>query len=248
MAESATGFAYWRRLYARQRYMTPGAKETVALVQQQLLGLGVVSLVEIAGGKGEAAATLATENGATVTMVDRYPGFLGLARERLAEADADERVRLMLGDGRQLPFAADQFDGGYCIGAPSLVGLDDCISELARVVRPGGFIVVSDLVWRTLPEEPLGPKWDWVATWPPVTDQTYAAVLSTHGLTVEHIEVFPRSVWDAYHDPMQSVIDDARSAGDTDFADLAQPHLTLERGAADRYLNYAAFVARIPHD
>jgi ubiquinone/menaquinone biosynthesis C-methylase UbiE len=56
-------------------------------------------------------------------------------------------VRLVQGDGHRLPFASHSFDACNCsfcfanIGDPRLV-----IQEMARVLRPGGLIAVTDVV------------------------------------------------------------------------------------------------------
>lgn len=81
---------------------------------------------------------LASLRGAVVTALDASPGLLAIARQRLPNADVRE------GDLEDLPFADASFDAVTAVN--SLFYAEDmaaAMRELARVVRPGGRIVVT---------------------------------------------------------------------------------------------------------
>jgi malonyl-CoA O-methyltransferase len=114
-----------------------------------LSGLTVADL-----GCGTGRYTLrALERGARrVYAVDLSGGMLRVARSRLVR---DERVALLQADMQALPFAEGRLDGilsGLALGyAPRL---DRAVGELGRVLRPGGFALLSDL-------HPIGPSLGW---------------------------------------------------------------------------------------
>lgn len=91
-------------------------------------------VLEVGGGPGELAVRIADELGCRVTMVDISPRMVQLARER----GVDARV----GDVQELPFDEGSFD---CAVAAWMLfhvpDLDRGLSELARVLRPGGRLV-----------------------------------------------------------------------------------------------------------
>ncbi len=91
-------------------------------------------ILEVGGGPGELAARLGDELAADVTMLDISARMVDLARER----GVDARV----GDVQQLPFDDGSFD---CAVAAWMLfhvpDLDRGLSELARVLRPGGRLV-----------------------------------------------------------------------------------------------------------
>lgn len=201
--------------------------------------------LEVASGKGEAACAVAERAGCRVYAIDRHPPFLRLAATKVAAHGLGERVRLVCGDGRRLPFPDAGVDVGYCMGAPSLVGLEPCLRELHRVVRAGGPIVVSDVYWHHLPREPLGPEWRWLAdaAEQPTLDG-YRETMRICGLQVVATDLHDRAAWEAYWAPMLATAVDERERGEAAFAEELESGVDLERRAVERFIGYATFVAR----
>ncbi|MFH1085881.1 MAG: methyltransferase domain-containing protein [Chloroflexota bacterium] len=77
--------------------------------------------------------------------LDRSPGMLASAQRALADWSA--QVALVRGDASALPFAEGTFDAVACLEA--LEFMDSwaaVVAELARVVRPGGVLLLSNRV------------------------------------------------------------------------------------------------------
>src|SRR3989442_136897 len=83
-----------------------------------------------------------------------------------------------------------------CIYPPSIVGLEPCLRELARALKPGGTVIVSDIVWRAKSDAPLGSEWRWLAATQQISADEYAAAIEGAGLHVERTVTHPRSVWE----------------------------------------------------
>lgn len=99
-------------------------------------------------GIGDIGVRIAEELGSHVVAVDTSPRMVQIAKERGLEAS--------LADVQQLPFADGEFD---CVLAAWVIyhvpDRQAAISELARVLRPGGRLVAA-----TLAEENLHEIWD----------------------------------------------------------------------------------------
>jgi SAM-dependent methyltransferase len=95
----------------------------------------------VAAGTG-ALTLMAAERGIDVTAVDFAPGMVEFLRGRLPAASPKGRVREM--DGQELEFADASFDAGCSLfGLILLPDTDRGLRELARVVRPGGRVLVG---------------------------------------------------------------------------------------------------------
>jgi ubiquinone/menaquinone biosynthesis C-methylase UbiE len=88
--------------------------------------------------------------GVRLTGVDVSTEMLARARTRVAESG--RAVRLEIGDAERLAFADASFDAVVCTF--SLCGIPNprrAVAEMARVLRPGGLLLLADHVASTNP-------------------------------------------------------------------------------------------------
>ena len=93
-------------------------------------------VLEVGGGQGWLSERIATELRVEVTMIDQSERMVELARERGVDAH--------VGDVQALPFEAESFD--LVIAAWMLyhvTDLDVGLSEIARVLEPGGQLIAN---------------------------------------------------------------------------------------------------------
>lgn len=136
MLEAPDAYARWAPVYPPRAHNALMAIEQSAMLEAlpEVAGLAVLDL---GCGTGRYTRLLATR-GARVVSLDRSP-------EMLARAGPEARRRLR-GDARRLPIAAHAFDlvvAGLMVG--DVGELDVVVAEIARVLRPGGRAVYSDL-------------------------------------------------------------------------------------------------------
>lgn len=238
------------RIYARQEYMTPGAAETVAIIEETVRPGEATWLLDLASGKGEAAATLASHHACRILCIEPYDPFVHYSTAKFWHFNLRDLVSLVRANGRKMPVRDGVMDAAYCIGAPSIVGLEPALREMARVVKPGGWVIASDIIWREKAGE-LGEDWGWLAEAAQTTAEEYTTAMEASGLTVERVNVHDRKVWDEYWKPMLAVADEAKrpselGGADIFFADEIESNIDLERRGVERWLDYATFVARRP--
>jgi SAM-dependent methyltransferase len=161
-------------------------------------------IVDVAAGPGP-LTILATKGGATVSAIDFSPAMVANLRRRADELEI-EIADLRVGDGQNLPYADNSFDGAF-----SLLGLiffpDRAAGfrELHRVLRPGQRAVVSsmaslsdpftyavEIISTVLPDLPI-PQEE-----PPLSDpETFTQEMSTSGFrdvvihTIPYTETMP---------------------------------------------------------
>jgi SAM-dependent methyltransferase len=105
------------------------------------------NVLDLGSGDGSWLRWLAAEVGAqgSATGVDLSRGLLRLSRRSLRRLRPRGAVRFIAGRAETLPFRDGSFDLAWC--AQSLISLPDleaALSEMARVVRPGGYVSVLE--------------------------------------------------------------------------------------------------------
>jgi len=108
-------------------------------------------VLDVATGTGDLALELARRVAPDGEVVGSDFSAAMLARARLkAASTGGVPVRFELGDALALPYAADSFDAAtVAFGVRNFSDLSRGLSELARVVRPGGRVVVLEITTPT---------------------------------------------------------------------------------------------------
>jgi len=121
----------WRRRAADLAQLAPGARA-----------------LDVATGTGDLAIELARRVGPHGEVVgsDFSAGMLAVARQKAPQ------LRWELGNALELPYEDGSFDAATVgFGARNFSDLDRGLREMARVVRPGGRVVVLEITTPTRP-------------------------------------------------------------------------------------------------
>ncbi len=163
----------------------------------ELLALDESTLVlDVAAGRGESALYLAETFGCEVVGVDHAPDTVQRANRLARERGLAAKVRFEHGDAEQLPFEDHCFEAvlsecAFC----TFTDKRTAAAEIARVLRPGGRVGISDLT-RSGPLPPeLETIMGWVAC---VADarpvQEYAQIFADAGLSISRLENHDREL------------------------------------------------------
>ena len=113
------------------------------------------TVLDVATGPAGVALELADRTEARITGIDLSEEMLSRGRQNVSAAGRDGRIGLVLGQGERLPFPAATFDAlTFTYLLRYVADPAATITELARVVRPGGtmasleFAVPPNRFWR----------------------------------------------------------------------------------------------------
>lgn len=104
--------------------------------------------LDVATGTGDFALDLALMPGiARVVGLDFAPKMLPLALQKAQRQSLSQQINWMLGDAQSLPFPDGHF---LCVtvgfGLRNFSDKEKALREMTRVVRPGGRVVILDIV------------------------------------------------------------------------------------------------------
>ena len=103
-------------------------------------------ILDVATGTGDFAIEASRIPGSDITGVDISEGMLANGRTKIAGLGLSERVRLVTGDSENLRFEDNFFDAVIvAFGVRNFENLELGISEIRRVLRPDGILVVLEL-------------------------------------------------------------------------------------------------------
>lgn len=107
--------------------------------------------LDVATGMAKMARLLAQYNcGSRVVGIDFCPDMLAKARAKPTDSSDGSRICLLSGDVLRLPFPDNAFDCvtiGFALR--NVVSIADAFREMARVVKPGGKVVSTELTRPT---------------------------------------------------------------------------------------------------
>lgn len=118
-----------------------------------------MKVLDIAGGTGDLAKAFAKRAGPTgeVWLTDINDSMLRVGRDRLA--DAGQLVPTAVCDAERLPFPTGYFDRvSVAFGLRNMTHKDRALAEMARVLKPGGKLLVLEF---SRIAKPLAPAYDW---------------------------------------------------------------------------------------
>ncbi len=102
-------------------------------------------ILDIATGTGDFAIESLKLNPDEIVGMDISEGMLQVGREKMVKRKVDHIISMRLGDSEDLPFEDNYFDAltvGF--GVRNFQNLEKGLSEMLRVVRPGGKLIVLE--------------------------------------------------------------------------------------------------------
>ena len=118
-------------------------RQTAALAAQGLSG----PAIDVSTGTGDLALELARRPGVEYAVgLDLLPEMVSLAESKAESRGLSASVTMMSGDALSLPFANGSFacaTAGFSLR--NMPDVEQALSEMVRVVRPGGRVVILEL-------------------------------------------------------------------------------------------------------
>lgn len=141
-------WTHFKNIYGGLPRQGPGLREST----EQALGLippltADQRLLDIGCGTGAQTLDLARATEARIVAVDNHPPFVAQLARRAAEQGLSARITAQVADMTALPFPDGAFDVLWCEGAIFIMGFAKGLTAWRRLLKPGGYVVVSEFCW-----------------------------------------------------------------------------------------------------
>jgi arsenite methyltransferase len=119
----------------------------------ELCGVNEDTLVlDVGCGVGATACYLAKTYGCHVVGADLRESMVALSNERAHREGVTDHIEFRVADAQDLPFDDAQFDVVLCESVATFIeDKQQVVSELARVVKPGGTVGLNEELWLETP-------------------------------------------------------------------------------------------------
>jgi len=103
------------------------------------------TILDVATGTGDLAVELSKLENSKITGVDISYGMLEVGVKKIKKKNLDSQIELKYGDSLDLPFETGSFDVvTVAFGVRNFEVIDKGLSEIARVLKPNGKIVILE--------------------------------------------------------------------------------------------------------
>lgn len=103
------------------------------------------SVLDIATGTGDLAINLTKTGAKKIVGLDLSEGMLEVGRKKINDKGLSKRIEMVQGDSEALPFEPDSFDAiTVAFGVRNFENLEKGLSEIYRVLKPGGIFVILE--------------------------------------------------------------------------------------------------------
>ncbi len=195
------------------------------------------SILDIGCGPGAQTIALALASQAEITAVDTHEPFLDDLVSRATQAGVAGRIHPINASMFELKF--DQlFDLIWSEGTVYIMGFERGLREWRRLLKPGGFIAVTELSWIK-PDPPETPRRFWMNDYPGMgtVDDNLRRMSSAGYREIGHFTLPESDWWDNYYHPMSTRIAALREQYRDDPG--AQQHLDSEKAEIDLYRQFS---------
>ena len=180
----------------------PGTPEITRKALGFIEGLDANSIIADMGcGTGGQSMTLASATPAHITGIDLFPAFIERFNEQAWELGLRGRVQGVIGSMDEPPFEPGLLDLIWSEGAIYNIGFERGLREWRKLLKPGGFVAVTENTWFT-GQRPREIEDFWNAAYPEIdTIPNKIAAMQRAGYEFVAAFALPEKCWADFYAP-----------------------------------------------
>ena len=231
--------------YDNMERLSPAGTDTAIKVLDSVdMEKEELTILDIGCGVGDKTILLANyfEN-STVEAIDLFKHHLAVLDEKIAENNLDERVFTYEMGLNDLDFANEEFDIVFSDATVERIGFEIALKEWKRLLKPGGYLIVSDVSWIRNPSDESKRFWKRIYDGVDTIDAKIRQVEDEGYEFIDYI-ITPKSDWKDFYSKLERNIDSLKSDKSAkDFVKLTRDEIQTFRKNGDDY-SYVFYIMR----
>ena len=189
----------------------PGRSKYTRKAFRTLPKLNKPRILDVGCGSGVPTIELARLSQGEVIGIDINQHHLDRFSQRIKEANLSYRVRAVNRSMSAMDFPDGSFDIIWAEGSIFIIGFETGLKEWQRFLKPGGFLVVHEMVWLR-PDPPQEMYNYWKNTYPGITtvDQNLKVIQDCGYEILGHFTLPADTWWTEYYEPLECRIQELR--------------------------------------
>lgn len=169
----------------------------------KLLNRSPKRILEIGCGKGNSTIVIANLSNAEIVSTDNENSALDKLEDKIRLHSLNNRITTECISMTELNFGTDKFDVIWAEASAYVMGIENALSKWKPLLKEGGVLVFSDLVWLT--DKPSKESIDhWKSDYSDIqTVETRKSQIGKAGYELEQTFTVSEQAWKDYYEPLQ---------------------------------------------
>jgi len=237
---------YFYMAYKDLDRLSPGSTDTTLKVIDKIDidDNGELNILDVGCGVGTSTILLANYfKNAEVEAIDLFKHYLDVLDEKISKNDLESRVFSYKMDMNDLDFANEDFDIVFAEASAEIIGFKRALKEWKRLLKPNGYIIISDVSWIQKPSSKS------VKFWKNIYDdvdsiENKIRQIKNEGYEFSDYVIVPKEDWNSYYNKLEKNLN--KLSGDKsakDFIGQIKREINHYRQNSDDY-SYVFYIMR----
>lgn len=237
---------YFYLAYKDLDRLSPGSADTTisALDKLELNLDNEFNILDIACGVGTSTILLANYfKNSTIEGFDLFKHYKESLDEKIKENNLSDRVFSYRMDMRDPDFANEEFNIVFCEASIEIIGFKKGLSEWGRLLKPNGYMVVSDVSWLKNPSSESRKFWK--NTYSEIdTIENKIQQIRNEGFEFIDYVIVPKDDWNDYYSKLEENLNKLSSDKSAkDFTSQLRKEIRTYRQNSDDY-SYVFYIIK----
>lgn len=235
---------FFYKAFENMNRLAPGSDETTLKVLDKITPDDKITILDIGCGVGADTIILANyfEN-ATVEAIDLFKHYLAVLDEKIIKNNLENRVFTYEMTMYDLDFANEDFDIVFSHASAHIMGFKKALNEWKRLIKPGGYLIVSDVSW--IQKASKESKDFWKNTYDEIdTIENKKEIIRNQGYELTDYIAVSKDEWIDYYNQLEKNLNSLKSDKSAkEFREQLKKEINVFKNNSDDY-TYVFYIMR----